>query len=778
MIHQNNTPAVSCDASTRVTLKPTHKPSVASEIVKAVVAALSKEERFLRTFSEIAINGVLPVQISTTGKKGAQCEVSLSGNRISVVIPQRLTKHTSVCLAVEEQFLTLAMKEELLSLGTTFVLDGTLSKESTAVVEAMADRYQEMKGRGSCERRRVWQEVVDIRSSELQSLLKKLGKKPLVFSPLGDDKGTHEQVTKMLRGLAQERVVALLGGGFVDQEKKLSALLDAINEQFATALWREQYAQASDCRGAVHFLELGLQRGGFTKALPLAIRPEVKHEPVKGLLQESIGLSHSLYPESNLQLSSMGLAGMGIGKQLKATTKAFSEILQFEAAVRDNCLSREDALADTMEGLLETTDRFAKALLSKDPEDSQVVADVMAQLLALRFSGQKTGEAYFTFTLSGLSPGEFDRGQLYNRGEFAGLYVQFLSLAAALRAGQVSPASAMADQQGFMPGIAIRAFRVLIHAYESALAGMLDASNGISCEKMDFLNNDIDSLERAVAEILPFLKSQEMKIACETMVRHAIEGVRNAVRQLHLFTLSGKELVNEVRGDTEFSSNSLLTERLVQSKQALQVRINEYAQLLGSSVGEDIAKILDGDSIVPLVDYVVNLLKVVRIDPDAERDEKLFDVINQALHEMVNLIREGYGSEIDLIGKLDDRSAVERHTECILRGLEALSSMHRELLYVRTHLRSIDDRIESSIFNRIEIFLDQVPKHFGLSLKRHAEELERVIGILANAGKASPLLSDNQRNACIEGLGLLRGYKSVLSREAHVQLNQLLSVPR
>ena len=70
-----------------------------------------------------------------------------------------------------------------------------------------------------------------------------------------------------------------------------------------------------------------------------------------------------------------------------------------------------------------------------------------------------------------------------------------------------------------------------------------------------------------------------------------------------------------------------------------------------------------------MVDYVVNLLKVVRVDSDAERDEKLFDVINQALHEMVNLIREGYGSEIDLIGKLDDRSAVERHTECILRGL-------------------------------------------------------------------------------------------------------------
>ena len=112
-----------------------------------------------------------------------------------------------------------------------------------------------------------------------------------------------------------------------------------------------------------------------------------------------------------------------------------------------------------------------------------------------------------------------------------------------MRAGQFSPASAMAEQHGFMPAVAIRSFRILIHAYESALAGMLDASNGISSEKMDFLNNDIDSLERAVEEILPFLKSQEMKIACETMVKDAIEGVRNAVRQLHLFTLSGEELV-------------------------------------------------------------------------------------------------------------------------------------------------------------------------------------------------------------------------------------------
>ena len=145
---------------------------------------------------------------------------------------------------------------------------------------------------------------------------------------------------------------------------------------------------------------------------------------------------------------------------------------------------------------------------------------------------------------------------------------------------------------------------------------------------------------------------------------------------------------------------------------------------------------MDGDSIIPLVDYIVNLLKVVRTNPSAERDEQLFDVINQALHEMVNLIREGYGSEIDLIGKLDDRSEVERHSECILRGLEALSVMHRELLYVQTHLRSLDGRIEPSVFNRIEIFLDQVPKHFWLTLKKHPEELERIIEILADAEKA------------------------------------------
>lgn len=775
MIHQNNTPAVSCEASSRVTLKPAHKPSVGSEIVQTVVATLSKEELFLRTFSGMAVSGVLPVQISTTGKKGAQCEVSLSGNRISVVIPQRLTKQTSLCLAIEEQFLTLAMKEELISLGTTFVLDGTLSKESTAVVEAMADRYQELKGRSTNERCRVWKEVVEIRGSELQSFLKKLAKKSLVFTPLGDDQGTHEQVTKMLSGLAHERAVSLLAGGFVDQEKKLSALLDTINQQFATALWRKQYAQASDCRGAVHLLELGFERGAFGKSLPPAIRPEVKREPVRGLLQESMTPPHDLYPESNLKLSSLGLNGMGIGKQLKATATAFSEILKFEAGVRENCLGKEDVLPETMETLLKTTKRFAKALLSEEPEDAHVVADFMAQLLALRFSGQETGEAYFTFTLSGMSPAEFDRGQLYNSGQLAASYVQFLSLAAAFREGQLRPASAMSGPQGAMPAIAVRAYRILIHAYESALAGMLDSPNGISYEKMDFLNSDIDSLEGAVEEVLPFLKPQEMRIACETTVKQAIEGVRNGVRQLHLLTLSGEELIKEVRTDTELPSHSLLTQRLMQAKQAIQSRINEHVQLVGSSAGEDIAKILDGDSIVPLVDYIENLLKVVRVDPDAERDEQLFKVLNQALHEMVSLIREGYGSEIDLIGRLNDPGEVDRHLECILRGLEALSVMHSEFSYVRAHLRNLDAGIDLSIFSKIEIFLDQVPKHFALALKKHPEEIVRTIGVLADSDKASLLLSDSQRDACVQGLRLLRGYKSGLSREAHAQLNQLLS---
>ena len=110
MIHQDNPPAVPSYATPRMILRPSHKPSVAIDIVQAVLKTLSKEELFLRTFSEIAINGVLPVQISTSGKKGAQCEVSLNGNRISVVIPQRLAKNASVCIAVEEQFLTLAMK--------------------------------------------------------------------------------------------------------------------------------------------------------------------------------------------------------------------------------------------------------------------------------------------------------------------------------------------------------------------------------------------------------------------------------------------------------------------------------------------------------------------------------------------------------------------------------------------------------------------------------------------------------------------------------------------
>ena len=162
--------------------------------------------------------------------------------------------------------------------------------------------------------------------------------------------------------------------------------------------------------------------------MPLVIRPEVKREPVRGLLHESVPLPHSLYSEGNLQLPSVGLDDRGIGKQLKATTTAFSEMLKFEASVREDCLSKEDAFAETMEILLEATSRFAKALVSKEPEDAQVVADVMAQLLALRFSGQERGEAYFTFALSGLSPGEVDRGQLYSGGELGGLYVQFFSL--------------------------------------------------------------------------------------------------------------------------------------------------------------------------------------------------------------------------------------------------------------------------------------------------------------------------------------------------------------
>ena len=73
MIHQDNPPAVTSDATQRMILRPSHKPSVAIDIVQAVLKTLSKEELFLRTFSEIAINGVLPVQISTSGKKGAQC---------------------------------------------------------------------------------------------------------------------------------------------------------------------------------------------------------------------------------------------------------------------------------------------------------------------------------------------------------------------------------------------------------------------------------------------------------------------------------------------------------------------------------------------------------------------------------------------------------------------------------------------------------------------------------------------------------------------------------
>lgn len=778
MRQQDNIQRVSDGSAQKLVLKPSHKPSVPDWVVEAVLTGLSKTDLFPRSCTDCVADGVLPIQISMTGKKGAQLEVSFSTNRISVVIPQRFKEGARVSLAVEERFLTLAIKEELVSLGTRFILEGALPDESTALVGAMADRYQELKGDSTHSHRKVWREVVDIHRSELQTWLKKMGKKSLVFNPLGDAERTYEEVNKMLGGVAKERAVSLLLGSSGDQGAYLMNFLNALDDQFAGALWRKHHAQAADCRAAAHLLEAGFEKGAFEKPLPFAISPEVKRESLERALQEGSMLPPSIYSESTARSSTVGIDGVLIASQLKATARAFSQIVKFETSVRENCLGAVDIMEETMEILLEATSRFTEALLGNEPEDAQVVSDVMGQLLALRFSGQEVAEEYFTFILSGMSPEDFNRGNIDCHSGLAASYVQFLSVAAAFKEGGLSPASAMSEQQGFMPAIAVRTFRVLIHAYESALASMLDSSKGVSAERMEFLSHDIESLERGVEAVLPFLRSQEMKRGCEAMLKSAIEGLRNAMRQLHLLTLSGDQLIKEVHDDKDVSNHSLLTERLMHVRQALQNRINNYAQNVSDVAENEIAQIRDGDSIVPLVDYIVNLLSVVRVSPDAERDAQLFETLNDALLEMVALIREGYGSEIDLVSALSDSTQIERYGEYVLRGLEALSSMHTEFSYVRAHLRGIDDRLNPIIFNKVDIFLDQVPKHFGLALKKHPEVIEHVLDILAQGGEASLPLSDTQRVACIKGLGALRGFKSGLSRMARAQLEQLLSNPR
>jgi hypothetical protein len=242
-------------------------------------------------------------------------------------------------------------------------------------------------------------------------------------------------------------------------------------------------------------------------------------------------------------------------------------------------------------------------------------------------------------------------------------------------------------------------------------------------------------------------------------------------------TLTGEELVSHGAVPDGDIRETLLTIRIKQVDEILESRAHEYIDSVIEAAPEELQSIVNGTSLVTLVDRIEELVKLSKSYSNAARNEKLYLLANKCLAEMVDVVHQGYGSEIALVNKLVEPGTDTKHVSYVIRALEALGTMVSEFSYLRARLRGVSD-LDPKLFLKIDLFIDQIPKHFSRNVCRYPKVLNEVIEKLAGSKTESEeAIPEQQRAMCLRALESLSGFKNKLTNEARARLRRLVHKP-
>jgi hypothetical protein len=100
--------------------------------------------------------------------------------------------------------------------------------------------------------------------------------------------------------------------------------------------------------------------------------------------------------------------------------------------------------------------------------------------------------------------------------------------------------------------------------------------------------------------------------------------------------------------------------------------------------------------------------------------------------------------------------------------------MVSELSYLRGRLRGVSD-LDQQLFLKVDLFIDQIPKHFSRNVRRYPNILDKAIERLARSETAGEeALTEQQRAMCLRGFESLPSFKRNLTKESRISLEKLL----
>ena len=760
----------------QVELIASHKRTVDKKIVDTVLQALGQEKVFLRRFVEKAGKTCLVVHVAVTGKKGVSGQLSFKGDRFSVVLPQRAKSVAMIGSTVEQKFIECAIKEELLALGTQYVREGCLGDEECQAIYLMAERFT--KDKRSCENHgALWRRIIDQHRPELESTLKNTSKRTLPCIATGADSSSNEKVQYVLKVLAEERAISLLLGVNHDVSQRINGVVEQVQERFAEALWSQQTEQAGECVASLRLLKQGLKTTVFNRALPSSIRPEkpqqVGGRSIRDLVADDYMQRRQYLAGRQFNKSVSDVAGERI--KITQLAKAYEEALEFENRVKALWCQEEHVFERVMEHLLESVEELGLALSEDKADRAQVVSKVFELLVGLRLSGNENGSMFSTFAFSGYSPMDQQPGLRHVSPQvLAKTYVEFLSQASSIYNGRLDPHDVRMEPYLGLGDVAARTLRILIYAYENSLAEQLALADGAPKEQLGFIARDVNNIEIALGRVAPYGSCEELRKMYETDIGASIRAVRVAARQLYLLTLTGEELVSDKALPNDDNRKTLLSNRIREVSQILENRAREYVDAVAEAAHVELPSIVEGTSLGALVDRIEQLVKLSEAYPNPGRDKKLYALVDRSLAEMVEVVHQGYGSEIDLVKKLAEPGTDAQHVSYVIRALEALGIMVSELSHLRGRLRGVSD-LDPQLFLKVDIFIDQIPKHFSRNIRRYPNILDKAIERLARGETAGEeALTEQQRVMCLRGFESLPSFKRNLTKERRISLEKLL----
>jgi hypothetical protein len=773
----------------QVELIASHKRTVDKKIVDTVLQALGEEKAFLRRFVEKAGKTSLVVHVAVTGKEDVSGQLSFKGGRFSVVLPQRAKSVAMIASTVEQKFIECAIKEELISLGTQYVLDGRLRDEEEQVLCSMAERYDELtrnhnenrgmreNGASSQNRGFLWRRIIDQHRHELEATLKSAHKRNLPCIATGSDSSTHEKVQHILKTLAEERAISLLLGANSDLSSRLLGVVEQVKERFASAVWHQRTDEAQDCVASLRLLQQGLQDSVFDRGLPSGIRPDKSQQTrgrsIRELVAEDYLQRQEFSSDRRLHKSAGDISGLRL--MITQLAHTYDRALEFEHNVKAVWGQEEQIFERVMEHLLESVEELGLALSEDKADRAQVVSKVFELLVGLRLSGNENGSMFFTFAFSGYSPMDQRPGARHVSPQvLAKTYVEFLSQASSIYNGRLDPHDVRMEPYLGLGDVAARTLRILIYAYENSLAEQLALADGAPQEQLGFIARDVNNIEIALGRVAPFGSCEELRKMYETDIGASIRAVRVAARQLYLLTLTGEELVSDKALPNDDNRKTLLSNAIREVSQILENRAREYVDAVAEAAHVELPSIVEGTSLGALVDRIEQLVKLSEAYPNPGRDKKLYALVDRSLAEMVEVVHQGYGSEIDLVNKLAEPGTDAQHVSYVIRALEALGIMVSELSHLRGRLRGVSD-LDPQLFLKVDLFIDQIPKHFSRNVRRYPNILDKAIERLARSETAGEeALTEQQRAMCLRGFESLPSFKRNLTKERRISLEKLL----